>query len=132
MTAVIEQYKRSLKRHLHCDRITKRHLMARFESTLNVYLDDFGWPTAWPNRQDLENAFGPPEQMAELLSSEIPLELKARYAKAGKIRRAVLIVLIALLLLFSIYTFFIKQKPLTSVDEGIVYPTVPSPSTSAS
>ncbi len=120
MTAAIEQYKRRLKRHLHCDSITKRRLMDRFEGMLNVYLGDSGWPASWPGKQDLENAFGTPEQMARILMDEIPANVTAKYRKKKRILRVIGAVILAALLAQVVYLSFIKEYTITSKGEIII------------
>ena len=103
MTAAIEQYKRRLKRHLRCDSLTKRRLMGRFEGMLNVYLGDSGWPASWPGKQDLENAFGTPEQMAGVLMDDIPYDVMAKYRRNQQIGKSVIAILILALVLLTVY-----------------------------
>ena len=103
MTATIEQYKRRLKRHLRCDSLTKQRLMSRFEGMLNVYLGDFGWPASWPGKQDLENAFGTPEQMAEFFMEEIPADVIARCRRKRRIFQITIVVISLALLVYIAY-----------------------------
>lgn len=106
MTAAIEQYKRMLKQHLICDSTTKQWLMDRFDKMLNVYLGDSGWPASWPGMQDLENAFGSPEQMAEILMNEIPACRRAKYRRNRLIIRVIVAVSFAALFTQFIYVLF--------------------------
>ena len=106
MTAAIEQYKRRLKRHLHCDSTTKRLLMDRFEGMLNVYLGDSGWPASWPNEQDLENAFGTPEQMAEILMDEVPADKLIKHRRTRWVLYIITTVFVAALFALFIYLVF--------------------------
>lgn len=103
MTAAIEHYKRRLKRRLRCDSFTRRRLMDRFEGMLNVYLGDSGWPASWPEKQDLENAFGTPEQMAEILMDEIPFDVIVKYRRMKRILWIILAVIAAVLLAQVVY-----------------------------
>lgn len=120
MTAAIERYKRRLKRCLHCGSITKRRLMDRFEGMLNVYLSDSGWPASWPGKQDLENAFGTPEQMARILMDEIPHNVIAKYRRKKRILRVIGAVIVAALLAQVVYLSFFKEFTLTSKGEIII------------
>ena len=117
MTAAIEQYKRRLKRRLRCDSVMKQQLMGRFEGMLNVYLGDSGWPASWPGKQDLENAFGSPEQMARILMDEIPANVTAKYRKKKKVKKAIVAILIAALVLLTVYIWIYKDVGITSVDD---------------
>lgn len=103
MTATIEQYKRRLKRHLRCDSLTKQRLMSRFEGMLNVYLGDFGWPASWPGKQDLENAFGTPEQMAKILMEEIPADVIARCRRRRCFFQITIVAISVVLLVYIVY-----------------------------
>ena len=120
MTAAIEQYKRRLKRRLHCDSTMKRRLMDRFEGMLNVYLGDSGWPASWPGKQDLENAFGTPDQMARILMDEIPADILAKYQRRRQILRIIAAVAVAALLAQSIYLMFFKPFTIVSKSEVII------------
>lgn len=120
MTAAIEQYKRKLKRRLHCDGSTKRRLMDRFEGMLNVYLGDSGWPASWPGKQDLENAFGTPDQMARILMDEIPADVFAKYQRKRQILRIIAAIAIAALLAYSIYVTLFAPYTIVSKSEVII------------
>lgn len=120
MTAAIEQYKRRLRRRLHCDSTMKRRLMDRFEGMLNVYLGDSGWPASWPGKQDLENAFGTPDQMARILMDEIPADVFAKYQRKRQILRIIAAVAVAALLAQSIYLMFFKPFTIVSKSEVII------------
>jgi len=126
MTAAIEQYKRKLKRCLHCGSITKRRLMDRFEGMLNVYLSDSGWPVSWPGKQDLESAFGTPEQMARILMDEIPANVTAKYRKKKRILRVIGTIILIALLAHVAYLSFFKECTITSKGEIIIDGTEPA------
>lgn len=106
MTAAIEQYKRRLKRCLHCGSITKRRLMDRFEGMLNVYLGDSGWPASWPSERDLENAFGTPEQMAQILMQEVSADVLIKYRKTKRILHIAETIVLVVFLLYLVYLAF--------------------------
>lgn len=92
--------------------------MLRFQSLLKGFLEDYPSPTT----QELYTAFGTPEELAKSFSADIPPEEAARYWKKQKVRRVIAGILVALLLLATVYVFFVKQKPLVSVDEKFDYP----------
>lgn len=117
MTTAIERYKRGVTRNLRCDSVARRRLMARFEDTLKVYLEDFGWPNNSPSEQDLVNAFGPPAQMADILLADITAEEQARYRKKKKVKKAIAAILIAALVLLTVYIWIYKDVGITSVDD---------------
>lgn len=117
MATAIERYKRGVTRNLRCDSVAKRRLMARFEDTLKVYLEDFGWPNNSPSEQDLVNAFGPPAQMADILLADTTAEEQARYRKKKKVKKAIAAILIAVLVLLTVYIWIYKDVGITSVDD---------------
>ena len=102
---------------MRCDSVAKRRLMARFEDTLKVYLEDFGWPNNSPSEQDLVNAFGSPAQMADILLADTTAEEQARYRKKKKVKKAIVAILIAALVLLTVYIWIYKDVGITSVDD---------------
>ena len=121
MNKPVAQYRRALKKLLFCSSSKREQLMLRFQSMLNTLLADCPAPT----KQDLYDAFGSPEELANTLSEEITPEDTARYRRMQNARRIIAGILIGLLLIASVYVFFVKQKPLVSVDEHIDYPIEP-------
>lgn len=118
MNNSVAQYLRVLKKHLACDNSKRKQLMLRFQSMLNTLLADCPAPT----KQELYDAFGSPEELANTLSEEITPEDTAQYWRKQKARRIIAGILVALLLGATAYVFFVKQTPITSYDEGIAYP----------
>ena len=119
MNKPVAQYRRALKKLLFCSSSKQEQLMLRFQSMLNTLLADCPAPT----KQELYDAFGSPEELANTLSGEITPEETARYHRTQKAHRMIAGILAGLLLIASVYVFFVKQKPLVSVDEKIDYPT---------
>ena len=115
MNNSVTRYEKELKKKLPCRRSEQNKLLSRFHVMLGSFLEENPAPTA----QELRAAFGPPEAMAAVLSDGISPEEKTRYQNGTKLRRVIAGVLAALLLLATIYVFFIKQRPLISVDEDI-------------
>ena len=56
-------YEKALKKQLRCTSSTKKRLLQQFRGSLDTYLEDHPSPT----ETDLCKAFGPPEDMAEIL-----------------------------------------------------------------
>jgi hypothetical protein len=123
MNNSVTRYEKELKKKLPCRRSEQNKLLSRFHVMLGSFLEENPAPTA----EELHTAFGPPEAMAAVLSDGISPEEKARYQNGMKLRRVIVGVLAALLLLATIYVFFIKQRPITSVDELIPGTEVTSP-----
>jgi len=119
MNKPVAQYRRALKKLLFCSSSKREQLMLRFQSMLNTLLADCPAPT----KQDLYDAFGSPEELANTLSEEITQEDTARYRRMQNARRIIAGIIASLLLIVTVYVFFVKQKPITSYDEGIAYPT---------
>lgn len=108
MSRATTRYIRSIKNHLTCTHATKRKLVAQFESALSNYLDE--QPDATPEM--LYAAFGTPEQMAASMMQDLPHSERNAYRRQSQLRRILIGILAASLLLFSVYAFFIKQKPI--------------------
>ena len=66
----------------------------------------------------LREAFGPPEEMAQVLMTEVSPEEKAEYHRNRRIWRIVAGVIAVVLLLFTMYVYFEKQKPVTIINEA--------------
>ena len=117
MNRSVAQYRRAFKKQLACSRSTQEQLTLRFQSMLNGFLEDYPSPTM----QELYNALGSPEELAKSFSADIPAEEAVRYARKQTARRVIVGILVGLLLIATVYVFFVKQSPLISYDEGIVY-----------
>ena len=120
MNNSVAQYERAVKKKLACGGSERMNLLERLRLMLDSYLEENPSPTA----EELYAAFGPPEAMAGVLSDGISPEEKARYHRSKKLLRVIAVAVAAVLLLVAIYVFFIKQKPLNVVDEGIIYPEI--------
>ena len=109
-----QRYKSRLKKKLHCTRKTQYKLLSEFDCMLNGFLDEN--PDA--SFDDLCSAFGPPEEMANVLMGK----LDDREKRAYKTRRLVLCivagVLAAIIMSLTIYVFFWKEKPINAIDSG--------------
>ncbi len=125
MNNSVAQYERAVKKKLACGGSERRKLLERLRLMLDSYLEENPSPTA----EELQNAFGPPASMAEVLSEGISPEEKARYHRSKKLLRVIAAALVAILLFATIYVFFIKQRPITSVDEAIIGPEITNTTT---
>lgn len=104
-----KRYKSKLKRKLQCSRATKAKLLEEFSHSLDGFLDEN--PDA--SFTDLSNAFGPPEEMARILMEKLSAEETRQYRLHTRMKRIVAALCAAAFLLFAVYVFFEKQKPLT-------------------
>lgn len=113
MSNCVARYENALKKRLTCKGSIKKELIDKFRKSLADYLEDC--PT--PEMADLCNAFGPPEEMAKVLMEEVSAEEVARHRRWKTCLRVAVGLLTASLLLFAIYVFFCKQKPITYYEE---------------
>ena len=107
------QYERLLKKQLRCTTAVRKRLLEKFRGALLVFLDE----TPEPSRNQLREAFGPPEEMAQVLMTEVSPEEKAEYRRNRRIRRIAAGVIAVVFVLFTMCVYFEKQKPLTITDE---------------
>ena len=113
MTACIKKYERAVKKALHCGRAAKARLLARFHGSLQTFLEE----NPSPNAQALYDAFGPPEEMAKLLMEDTTEAERAQYRRNKLLLRIGAVILIAAILLFSIYVCFVKSVPVQQYNE---------------
>lgn len=112
MNRAVARYRRDLKKKLPCGIKTRKALLDRFEGMLDTFLEDQPDPT----QESLRSAFGTPEVMANTLCESIPEGEVARYHCRMRLKKATAVVLLALVLLFAVYTFFFKETAVTSID----------------
>ncbi len=126
MSIVATQYIRSLKKQLFCTPSTKNRLVAQFESALSNYLDENPDATL----EMLYVAFGTPEQMAATMMQDLTQSEHENKHRQNRLHRFVIGTVLTLLFIFSMYIFFIKQKPIVSHVEITPYEsTTESPAT---
>lgn len=113
MNSSVARYRRAVKKHLACGTAARKRLMDKLHTMLGAFLDENPTPT----EDELHNAFGPPETVAAMLSEEITPEEKARYRRGKILLRSAAAVLLILIVMASAYIFFMKQIPLTTVDQ---------------
>ena len=117
MITCVSQYKAEVKRTLSCCSSAKARLLTKLDSCLELYLEEHPSPT----NEDLINAFGPPEEMSNVLMNELSAEETQNYHKFVIIKRAITAVLLTLLIFLTVYVFFIKEyNNITIIDETIV------------
>lgn len=75
-----------------------------------------------PSAEDLRAAFGPPEELASLLSEFLTEKDRLCYRSKKQFLYATAGVLTAALLLFSLYVFFAKNLEITTIDKIYIYP----------
>jgi len=114
------RYRRALKKQLRCTTAVRSRLLADFDNTLDAYLEEHTEPTIG----DLSAAFGPPEEMASILMAQTTPQEQAHYRKKTIAIRALAYIFAGILVLFTIYIWFLKDIKVTAVDSsGIISPT---------
>lgn len=103
------RYKSKLKRKLQCSRATKAKFLNEFSHSLDGFLDEN--PDASFN--DLSDAFGPPEEMANILMDKVDAQEKRTYRLCQLLMYIVIVLLAIVLALTTISVFFWKEKPVT-------------------
>lgn len=114
MTDTVLQYERLLKKRLRCTAAVSKRLLKKFRGALLAFLEE----TPEPSLKQLHEAFGPPEEMAQVLMVEMSPEENAKYRRNRRIRRIAAGVIAVVFLLFTMYVYFEKQKPLTVINEA--------------
>ena len=113
MNTCSRQYIQQLKRSLRCCGATKKRLLQQFRDKLDGFLEE----TPSPNRQTLEEAFGPPEEMAKVLMETVSAGEKNRFRRQKLWLRGAVAVLVAAFLALTVYIYTMKEIPV-SVEEA--------------
>lgn len=87
---------------------------------MDVFLEDHPSPTT----DDLRDAFGPPEEMAQVLMEGLSKEDRQKYLQRQNCKRILAVILVVLFFAYMTFVLFWKQKPLTSTSEIIVHSAV--------
>lgn len=110
----VAAYRRLLKKNLRCCRRTKKRLLAKFDSTMEAFLAEM--PVQ--DMDALNNAFGPPQEMAQVLMSEVSEKELSRYRITKWAARITALVMVLIWVLFTIHVYFQKSFPVIMIDEG--------------
>lgn len=114
MVNAAAQYRKALKKELRCRSNAKDRLLKDFDKTLATYLDE----NIDPSMDDLIYAFGPVEEMAATLMTEVSLEDRLAHKKSMQITRIIAIILAAFFAVSTGYVFYMKEHSnLISSDE---------------
>ena len=114
MNDSVAAYRRALPRRLKCGRADKQRCLARFDQSLALFLEE----TPDPSAAQLEDAFGPPEQLARAYLKELPAEQLKRHRRHRCICVGVLAVLLCGLIAWNIYKFL--RPDVITVEEEII------------
>ena len=115
MNQSIAKYKRTLKKHLRCTSDVKKRLIARFNSTMQLYLEE----NPSPDELALQVAFGSPEDFAKLLMNEVTPSEARHYRKNKIALRIIAAIMLTFFLVLTIYIYFIKQSEVIVYEEII-------------
>lgn len=108
------KYRRLLKKELRCPHQIKKRLLEKFDTALDSYLAD----SPAPDAEALAAAFGPPQEMAQVLMQEVCQKDLSRY-RISKLAARIAVLLIALSwVAFTIHVYFQKELPIVIIDEG--------------
>lgn len=122
MSDCISNYELMLKKELRCGSATRNRLLERFHVMLATFTEE----NPAPDTPALESAFGKPKELANMLMEDTTEKERKEYIRGKRIRKGFAIGLALLLLLFTLYVFFIKSNPITHVHEIIDEGTTPS------
>lgn len=103
------QYRSVLKKQLRCGIAARERLLKKLDGIIVAYLEERGECTM----DDLIDAFGPPEEMAKILTAEITPQEQEHYRKNTFLKRGLAVVLAATLAVFTFYVWFYKETGLT-------------------
>lgn len=109
MTECIDLYKKTLRKNLRCSGAVQKRLMKKFDLSLDNFLDD----TPSPGMEAIHSAFGPPDEMAQLLMADVTDKEAAQYRIRNITLRTTAAVIGGLLLAASIYIFYFKEQNVT-------------------
>lgn len=105
MNKEISCYQRELKKHLHCGIQTRRILGNQFSDSLSGFLEENPEPTY----EQLISAFGPPEEMANILMEAVPTSEQLRYRRNNKLVKILCGFAAVLFITFALYVFYMKE-----------------------
>lgn len=114
MINVVARYRSALKKQLRCNGKAKKRLLNGFDQTLTAYLEEHTNPTV----NDLTIAFGPPNEMAEILMAELTNQEQTQYRRNILLRKLFLVAFALVFLVLTIYIWFFKTTGLTVVDSA--------------
>lgn len=124
MEESVRNYRKQVLRELRCGILTKIRLREKLTASLKYFAYENPKPTDW----ELEDAFGPPEEMAATLMYGVSKKEQQRCLQVRQMMQVGVAVLMAVILVFAMYTFFLKQNPVYIVDglhvEGTLTPVV--------
>lgn len=108
-----KNYRKQVRKALLCGRKEKKQLTAALDRDLARFREETPEPTA----EELSAAFGTPVDMAASLMAQLPEGTAVSYRKKTQMITWVVSVVMAVILLFSVYACFIKEIPVYEVED---------------
>lgn len=112
----ISRYRRVLKQSLRCGIADKSRLLSQFECSISGFQEDCPAPTY----AQLEEAFGPPVEMAEVLMEDISPDEQKRYRSANVLIRVLIGLFAVLFVLFALYVFCDKEYSVIEISGELI------------
>lgn len=113
MNKPTKRYLRSIRKNLDCSFFTRRRVMKPFERTLGLYLEE----KPEPYEEDLVEAFGLPEELAEYMMESVTPGQRTRYRVGRWAVRVLAAALAAVLLFYTVVILRYKLRGFEIVDE---------------
>lgn len=110
-------YRRALKRNIRCTGKQKRKLLNSFDATCRAFLSENPNPT----QAQLAQAFGTPEEMADVLMAEVSEADRKRYRRVRALRIVSICVCAAFFIALTVYIYFLKERPIKVVSRVYVF-----------
>ena len=114
MNDCVGQYRKALRKHLRCGWKSRKRLLMEFDKTLGDYLEEHDAPTL----DDLNSAFGSPEEMAEIMMAGLTSQEQAQYQKLRFLQKVGAWVLVVIALMSAVYIWLLKEFSITVVDNA--------------
>lgn len=112
----IKQYTVTIRKHLHCGGTLRKDLLSQFQNMLSDFREDNPTPTY----SQLVAAFGPPEDMADVLMAEISNETHIAFHRTQKFLKIFAGIALAFFIGFTIFTYFIKDVTVITVKDELI------------
>lgn len=113
MNKPTKRFLRCIRKNLACSWLNRRRLMKPFLRTLELYLEE----KPEPYEEDLLDAFGPPEELAEFMMESVTPGQRTRYRVGRWAVRIVAAVLAAVFLFCSALVLKHRRDGIVVVEE---------------
>ena len=123
MKSDVLQYEKDLKRCLPFSRVIRKRLMKSFRSSFMTFMEE----ECNPDTLSLYAAFGPPNEMAKLLTStltEEEIKQSRKKKTAARIFIGIGIAVAAVVLGVVVFSILFYYQPITVIEQNIDYGTI--------